>query len=801
MRKNNETPVVSKKDETTTTVKRNEESMNDSMLNRSSHDDDTIGSRSTSSSRKIPRSISSSMKKTTRQAALEEWRRSKKDNNNNNNKLNGNRQRTSSIGSNTNMKSSDSKPSSQRSPRQPVVSPTASSNNGPTSRSTPTPLEPKNSTHNNNNNNDDNDKIAPMTPQCRTPLTKTAIITPIHNSTPFPTSPEPPKTQVQLVYAYFLSIFDYLLRFLFPRQYQQEEENKAILRQLSQATEQLDLAVAERDDYMSAFEEYKAKLFEMNGEIAILAETLKTCKRAEAQAVEQVRVLQEQLHDYHTIKNELTAVRQQFQTMKDAWVPRTQMQQEVETIQTKLDELNFQLRISKQQNEHDNVQDEEKKDREDVNDPVVAKALLQEKEQTILSLKMQMAQAEISRRRMHNQIQELRGNIRTYVRVRPFVTVLDGEDEQTMAIKVVKDGDALVLNREINGKSSEHPFQFNRVFGPWNSQGDVFDEVSDFVQSAMDGYNVCLFSYGQTGSGKTHTMQGSGVQDQRGIISRAVEQILTLATSNTLVPSSQIDDSEWSYTLQASFLEIYNESLRDLLVVEDDNLAELAKSDNLELGYIAPNNTIQTMASPPKTAKKLAMRKDPNDGRMYVEGLTTVCIDTTSKEKGMSQLFAVMDVASRSRSVAATKMNLESSRSHSIFILRVVAYNQIEETTVNGSLNLVDLAGSERLSRSESNGDAKLLKEAQAINSSLSCLGDVFVALANDASHIPYRNSKLTYLLQDCLGGDGKTCMFVNLSPSSASCNESLCSLRFAQRVSKVELGKATKCVQLTKSK
>ena len=131
-------------------------------------------------------------------------------------------------------------------------------------------------------------------------------------------------------------------------------------------------------------------------------------------------------------------------------------------------------------------------------------------------------------------------------------------------------------------------------------------------------------------------------------------------------------------------------------------------------------------------------------------------------------------------------------------MLHLNGSNEDSGAVVSGALNLCDLAGSERLDRSGAGSDSKRLKETQAINKSLSCLGDVFNALANGASHIPFRNSKLTYLLQDCLSGDGKALMFVNLSPTTESSNESLCSMRFAQRVNKVELGKATKNIKFT---
>lgn len=130
-------------------------------------------------------------------------------------------------------------------------------------------------------------------------------------------------------------------------------------------------------------------------------------------------------------------------------------------------------------------------------------------------------------------------------------------------------------------------------------------------------------------------------------------------------------------------------------------------------------------------------------------------------------------------------MNEQSSRSHFVFTLRISAVN--ETTEKHGVLNLIDLAGSERLSKSGSTGDQ--LKETQAINKSLSCLADVIFALAKKESHVPFRNSKLTYLLQPCLSGDSKTLMFVNLSPDPSSVNESLCSLWFAARVNTCQIG------------
>lgn len=198
-----------------------------------------------------------------------------------------------------------------------------------------------------------------------------------------------------------------------------------------------------------------------------------------------------------------------------------------------------------------------------------------------------------------------------------------------------------------------------------------------------------------------------------------------------------------------------------------------------------------------KNPPKLAIKRS-REGKSFVDGLAEINIDTSDSVTGMQQLEALMRVAARSRSVASTKMNAQSSRSHSVFMLNLRGYNADTGAEVEGALNLCDLAGSERLDRSGASNDAKRLRETQAINKSLSSLGDVFNALAQGATHVPYRNSKLTYLLQDCLSGDGKALMFVNLSPTTASSSESLCSLRFAQRVNQVELGKATQNIQYT---
>lgn len=394
-------------------------------------------------------------------------------------------------------------------------------------------------------------------------------------------------------------------------------------------------------------------------------------------------------------------------------------------------------------------------------DDAVLRARIEERDKRIADLENELLKGEQIRRAMHNAIQELRGNIRVYVRTRPF---LPG-DKQTddSPIDVTPDGESLTIVDRRSGNPLD--FKFDKVFPPSAGQGFVFDEVSDFVQSALDGYHVCLFSYGQTGSGKTHTMQGCGNGPMRGIIPRSVSKILDQARA--------MNKQKWNFNVTASFLEIYNENLNDLLA------------------SMQPSNAS-------KSNKKLSIKRN-REGKSFVDGLTKISIDVDDSLAGMEQLEALMGVASRSRSVASTKMNSQSSRSHSVFMLHLNGFNDESGAIVNGALNLCDLAGSERLDRSGAGADAKRLKETQSINKSLSCLGDVFNSLATGASHVPYRNSKLTYLLQDCLSGDGKALMFVNLSPTTASCGESVCSLRFAQRVNQVELGKATKHVQYSK--
>lgn len=425
----------------------------------------------------------------------------------------------------------------------------------------------------------------------------------------------------------------------------------------------------------------------------------------------------------------------------------------------------------------------------DDEDEAVLRARIEERDQRIIELETELLKGEQLRRHMHNCIQELRGNIRVFVRTRPFLP--GDKQDKNSPIDIAPDGESMSILDRRSGNNIN--FHFDKVFLPSAGQEAIFQEVSDFVQSALDGYRVCLFSYGQTGSGKvskrvasrlcetsesfvthsinlpvlfnkTHTMQGCGNGPMRGIIPRAVEQVL--------VQAKNLAKQKWTFSLSASFLEIYNEDLKDLLVA-------------MQPGRDLING------------QKLSIKRD-NEGKMFVQGLTAVPIDTANSSEATRQLEALMMVAAQSRSVASTKMNSQSSRSHSIFMMQLNGFNEESGASVCGALNLCDLAGSERLDRSEANSDAARLKETQSINKSLSCLGVVFNALATGASHVPYRNSKLTYLLQDCLSGDGKALMFVNLSPTTESSGESLCSLRFAQRVNQVELGKATKHIAYT---
>jgi len=406
----------------------------------------------------------------------------------------------------------------------------------------------------------------------------------------------------------------------------------------------------------------------------------------------------------------------------------------------------------------------------DVEDEAVLRARIEERDARIAELETQLTKGERLRRKMHNRIQELRGNIRVYVRTRPFLPA-DTRDRNactTSAIDVLPDGESLFIKDQ---KSNDIKFNFDKVFPPSAGQDVVFEEVSDFVQSALDGYHVCLFSYGQTGSGKTHTMQGSGIGAMRGIIPRSVAKILSQAQA--------LQNQKWTFRITASFMEIYNEELKDLLIHKKDKI-------------LTRNET--------RSRTKLNIKRG-TDGKHYVDGITKINIDTKNIQNGLSQLSELMSNAARCRSVAATNMNAHSSRSHSIFMLHLNGQNVDTGAIVQGALNLCDLAGSERLDRSGASSDQRRLKETQAINKSLSCLGDVFNALGSGSKHVPYRNSKLTYLLQDCLSGDGKALMFVNLSPTIPSCNESLCSLRFAQRVNQVELGRATKHIQYKKAR
>jgi len=369
-------------------------------------------------------------------------------------------------------------------------------------------------------------------------------------------------------------------------------------------------------------------------------------------------------------------------------------------------------------------------------------------------------QAELRKRRqLQDQLQELKGSIRVMCRVRPLAP----SEGPAPVVNVTADGGEVMLA----GKDGSKRFAFDFCFGPSSDQAAVFEEVEPVVEQVLAGFNVCIFAYGQTGSGKTHTMQGANAEAAAGINPRALrrlfeavrerKQMAKLGSNGTATKES--GDDGWEYEVSVSYLEIYNETLVDLLVERPKGIDK--KPEKLDI-----KGTGQTVC---------------------VSGLSSMAVATAA------EVEEAMALGASRRSVTATKMNSASSRSHSIVVVTVTGRNRATGRESHGKLNLVDLAGSERPKKSGVEGQA--LTEAQNINKSLSALGDVMAALQKKEAHVPFRNSKLTHLLSDSLGGDSKTFMFVNINPAADSAPESLSSLTFAEKVRKVELGKASKKV------
>ncbi|XVF70519.1 hypothetical protein PTKIN_Ptkin11bG0168100 [Pterospermum kingtungense] len=378
------------------------------------------------------------------------------------------------------------------------------------------------------------------------------------------------------------------------------------------------------------------------------------------------------------------------------------------------------------------------------------KKLISELQNRLEDAEVKLIEGEKLRKKLHNTILELKGNIRVFCRVRPQLPD-DSSSNQEKVVSYPTSMEYLGRGIDMTQNGQKHCFTFDKVFTPDALQEEVFVEISQLVQSALDGYKVCIFAYGQTGSGKTYTMMGRpGQPEEKGLIPRSLEQIFQ--TKQALQPQG------WRYEMQVSMLEIYNETLRDLLSTNRD----ASRNENGVAG------------------KQYTIKHDAN-GNTQVSDLTIVDVQSSR------EVAYLLDRAAYSRSVGKTQMNEQSSRSHFVFTMRITGVNESTEQQVQGVLNLIDLAGSERLSKSGSTGDR--LKETQAINKSLSSLADVIFALAKKEDHVPFRNSKLTYLLQPCLGGDSKTLMFVNISPEPSSVGESLCSLRFAARVNACEIG------------
>ena len=349
----------------------------------------------------------------------------------------------------------------------------------------------------------------------------------------------------------------------------------------------------------------------------------------------------------------------------------------------------------------------------------------------------QYKQVEKQRRETYNKIQDLKGNLRVYCRIKPLAGNATSE-----CVSIVDDMTIRIKDLDTE-QHTDH--EFDLVIGPNATQEEIFEEAKPLATSVLDGYNVCIFAYGQTGSGKTYTMEGP--PNNRGINYRTVKELFQVAKDRS---------DDYQFTLSVSVMEIYNDKAFDL--------------------------------SNGKTPCKIRWAGD--DVGVVVEPLAKKQVNCADDVQN------ALDKAYANRSIAGTNMNAQSSRSHCILTVYVTAMNLSTNTQIRGKLHLIDLAGSERIKQSGVEGDR--LKEAAHINISLTHLKTVIQALANKKGFVSYRNSTLTSLLQDSLGGNCKCLMFAAISGETKNVPESVCTIKYAAEARKVEVGKVSANVRKT---
>ena len=330
-------------------------------------------------------------------------------------------------------------------------------------------------------------------------------------------------------------------------------------------------------------------------------------------------------------------------------------------------------------------------------------------------------------------------NIRVICRIRPenereknslYKSCIDVLSDKTVKINPVTNPN----NNSAISKEEPHEFTFDHIFPNTTIQQDVFDYAAKpLINGLFEGINCTLFCYGQTSSGKTFTMEGIRNDNVlRGIIPRSMEFIFDKINSI----SNNIE-----FSVKCSYYQIYNEKIQDLL--------DTRKTD-------------------------LQIREDKNKG-IWVDNCTEIYV---SNSKEMTEVF---DCGANNRTVAATEMNKGSSRSHSLFVVTIFQKNTVTDSTKSAKVFFVDLAGSEKMSKTGITGGVGL-KEAQNINKSLMTLGMVINALTENAQHVPYRDSKLTRVLQESIGGNSQTTLIITVTSNGSNQSESLSTLRFGQR-------------------